>query len=266
MFVVTGAGNGIGREVSLELLRRGARVAAVDLRPESLATTAELASVGHRLSVHTLDLTDREAVVRLPEQVAERHGHLDGLINVAGIIQRFVPFTRVPYEEMARVVDVNLWGTLHATKACLPYLLERPQACLVTISSVGGLLPLPGQTVYGASKAAVRLFTEGLYAELRRTAVAVSVVLPGAVRTEIAANSGVGARYGDEALAPRPRGVPFRALSPARVARAIVDQAVVEGRYRVTVGADAAVLDRLSRLAPQRATELVARKVADLLG
>lgn len=117
----------------------------------------------------------------LPEAVVAHHGHLDGLLNVAGVIQEFVPFAELSPEAMHRVVDVNLWGTVHTTQVCLPHLVERPEACVVNVSSMGGLVPVPGQTLYGASKAAVRLLTEGLYAELRGTAVAVSVAFPGAL-------------------------------------------------------------------------------------
>lgn len=263
VFVVTGAGNGIGREVSLALLERGGRVAAVDLREESLAGLAARARAGERLSLHPLDITDREAVAGLPTQVLEAHGHVDGLLNVAGIIQQFVPFAELSLAQMERVLDVNLWGVVHTCQAFLPYLTARPEACLVNVSSMGGFTPVPGQTMYGASKAAVKLLTEGLYAELRETPVAVTVVLPGAVGTEIAANSGVRSPGGAGAEAQPSR----RKVLPAPdAARRIVDEAVVKGEYRVTVGRDASMLDRISRLAPQRATDLVARKMADLVG
>ena len=263
VFVVTGAGNGIGREVALELLRREARVAAVDLRAEALETTAGLAGAGDRLSLHTLDITDREAVAALPEEVFAHHGHLDGLVNVAGIIQQFVPFVDLGYEEMARVLDVNLWGTIHTTKAVLPHLMERPEACVVNVSSMGGFVPVPGQTLYGASKAAVKLLTEGLYAELRGTPVSVSVVFPGAIGTEITTNSGV-STPGEERARQDQSG--HKTLPPAKAATIIIDRAVGKGDFHVTVGSDAALLDRISRLSPQRATDLIAKRMKDLLG
>lgn len=262
VFVVTGAGNGIGREVALALLERGGRVAAVDLREESLTGLATLARAGERLTLHALDLTDRRAVGALPQQVLAAHGHLDGLVNVAGIIQEFVPFADLSYEQMDRVLDVNLWGVVNTCKAFVPHLLARPEACVVNVSSMGGFAPVPGQTMYGASKAAVKLLTEGLYAELRETPVAVTIVFPGAIATEITANSGVrvpGAASPEEAAT-------HKTLPAPDAARIIVEDAVVKGRYRVTVGRDASMLDRLSRLAPQRATDLVAKQMADLLG
>lgn len=267
-FVVTGGGNGIGREVALGLLERGARVAAVDLKAEGLEQTASLARAGDRLTLHTVDVTDRAAVEALPEQVLAAHGHVDGLLNVAGIIQQFVPFAELSYEEMGRVLDVNLWGVIHTCKALVPHLVQRPEACLVNVSSMGGFAPVPGQTVYGASKAAVKLLTEGLYAELRQTPVAVTVVFPGAIATDITTNSGVsipGAASPEEVEARAAQST-HKTLPAPDAARIIIEQAVEKGVYRLTVGKDATILDKLARMAPQRATDMIAKKMADLLG
>jgi short-subunit dehydrogenase len=258
VFVVTGGGNGIGREVVLGLLSRGGRVAAVDLRPDSLEETARLAGAGERLSTHTVDITDRAAVAALPAGVLAAHGQVDGLLNVAGIIQQFVPFAELSFEEIERVLSVNLWGVLHTTKTFLPLLLERPAACVVNVSSMGGLAPVPGQTIYGASKAAVKLLTEGLYAELMGTNVAVTTVFPGGVGTGIADNSGAaipGVDLDSDLAA--------NLTSPADAGRQIVE-GVEKGSYRVVIGKDARMLDLLTRLVPRRATELVAKKMASL--
>ena len=265
VFVVTGGGNGIGREVVLGLLQRGAAVAAVDLRSEALEQTATLASAGERLTLHTCDISDREAVESLADEVLARHGHVDGLLNVAGIIQKFVPFSELSYEEMERVLSVNLWGTIYTTKTFLPTLLTRPEASIVNVSSMGGFLPVPGQTVYGASKAAVKLLTEGLYSELRETSVAVTIVFPGAIGTQITTNSGVevpGAGKREISAEEAAR----RTTPAPEAAAKIIEQAVEKGEFRVTLGKDAAMLDRMVRIAPQRATDFIARKMADLLG
>jgi NAD(P)-dependent dehydrogenase (short-subunit alcohol dehydrogenase family) len=259
VFVVTGGGNGIGREVVLGLLARGARVAAVDLRPDALAETARLADAGDRLSSHAADITDRTRVEALPDEVVSHHGQVDGLVNVAGIIQQFVPFADLTYEEMERVLNVNLWGVLHTTKSFLPHLGARPQACVVNVSSMGGLAPVPGQTIYGASKAAVKLFTEGLYAELIGSSVTVTTVFPGGVGTGIADNSGaaIPGIDPDSDLAAD-------LTTPQEAGRQII-AGIEKGSYRVVIGRDARMLDKLSRIAPRRTTELVARKMASLL-
>jgi NAD(P)-dependent dehydrogenase (short-subunit alcohol dehydrogenase family) len=263
VFVVTGGGNGIGREVVLGLIARGARVAAVDLSETGLAETARLAGVGEdRLLTYAVNTTDRAAVEKLPGDVAAAFGQVDGVINVAGIVQRFVRVSELGVDEIERVMAVNFWGVVNVTKAFLPTLLARPQASLVNVSSMGALVPVPGQSAYGASKAAVKLLTEGLYAELRGTNVAVTVVFPGGVGTNIMANSGVsmGGRdtQADSAAAAK-------LTTPGSAGRQIIE-AVEKGSYRVRIGGDARMLDRLSRLMPQRATELVANKMKALLG
>lgn len=155
VLVVTGGGAGIGHATVLELLARGARIAAVDLNQEGLNETAALAEAGQKLSLHPVNITDREAVLALPEKVAAAHGPTDGLINIAGIIQPFVHIKDLEFEQIERVMDVNFWGTLNTVKAFLPGLLKRPISSQVNVSSMGAILPVPGQSAYGTSKAAV---------------------------------------------------------------------------------------------------------------
>ncbi|MBO0812077.1 MAG: SDR family NAD(P)-dependent oxidoreductase, partial [Microlunatus sp.] len=127
---------------------------------------------------------------------------------------------------------------------------------------MGALVPVPGQSIYGASKAAVKLLTEGLHAELQSSTVAVTVVFPGGVGTDIAHNSGVSIPGGEQAAAQAP---PTTMTAPAEAGRQIVD-AVRNGTFRVTIGKDARMLDRMSRIAPRRAIEMVARRMKSLLG
>ncbi|WP_460776061.1 SDR family NAD(P)-dependent oxidoreductase [Microbacterium sp. GXF7504] len=259
VFVVTGAGNGIGRELALQLLARGASVAGVDLSEAGLARTADLAGGVPAFSAHPLDITDRAAVERLPEAVLAAHGAIDGLVNVAGIIQKFVKVVDLPYEEIEKVMNVNFWGVVNLCKTFLPHLTVRPAAALVNVSSMGAYAPVPGQAVYGASKAAVTLLTEALYAELLDTPVAVTVVYPGAIGTDIAANSGVAVAGGETADTTA-----MKTTSPVEAARIIV-RAIEKGAFRATIGSDAAAMDKLARLNPKLATELIAKKMGDLL-
>lgn len=262
VFVVTGGGNGIGREVVLALLKRGARVAAVDLNTERLAETTTLAGRdADRLSTHQVNVTDRDAVDKLPQAVIDAHGQIDGLLNVAGIIQQFVHFSELETPEIERVLSVNFWGVVNMVKAFLPYLLKRPQASLVNVSSMGAFIPVPGQTVYGASKAAVKLLTEGLHAELRDTPVQVTVVFPGAVATSITQNSGVRA----PAVAGANENTANQKVLPPNEAAEIIVKGMEKGAYRVLVGRDARVMDWFTRLVPERAMTMIADRMAGLL-
>lgn len=258
--IVTGGGNGIGRQVVLELLRRGAKVAAVDLRAESLAETAELAAAGDRLATFELDITDREAVDALPTQVVDQLGQLDGVVNVAGIIQPFVKLIDLDVATMERVIDVNLWGTINVIKAALPILVERPSAHIANVSSMGGFLPVPGQSLYGASKAAVKLLTEALWTELVETKVGVTAIMPGGVSTDITGNSGV-VMEGQEEMAKDSK-IPI--TTPEDAARQIVD-GIEDDKLHVYVGKDSKAMGLLVRLAPKQAAKLIQKQMKSIL-
>ncbi|WP_349829070.1 SDR family NAD(P)-dependent oxidoreductase [Brevibacterium litoralis] len=218
LFVITGAGNGMARETTLQLLDEGARVAGVDLSAEGLAETAELAGANaSRFSSHSLSITDRAAVEALPAEVEAAHGRpADGLINIAGIIHRFAKVQDLSIEEIEKVMDVNYWGTVYTVKAFLPVLLGRPEALIMNFASMGSLLPVPGQGAYGSSKGVIRLFTDTLYAELDGTNVQVSLVFPGAVATNITANSGVASPGG-----AKPEDAEKSKMKPKKVSEAM---------------------------------------------
>lgn len=261
VFVVTGGGSGMGRELSLGLLVRGARVATIDIRRESLDETRELADAGERLATFVVDVTDRDAVMALPEEVISALGSVDGLINNAGVIQPFVRVADLDVEVIDRVLNVNLYGPIHMVKAFLPHLLERPEAHIANVSSMGGFLPVPGQTIYGASKAAVKLLTEGLYAELLDTNVGVSVIMPGAVRTNITDNSGVSMPE----MSPEDNEKAASRGLTAEEAAAIMLDGIEDDRLHIYVGRDSRMMSLATRVAPRRATHLISKQMKDLL-
>lgn len=260
VMVVTGGGSGIGRQLVMELLSRGARVAAADIRREGLDETAALADAGDDLATFVADVTDREAIEALPGQVIASLGAVDGYVSNAGIIQPFVPLKDLGYDAIERVINVNLYGTIHMAKAFLPHLLERPVAHIANVSSMGGFLPVPGQTVYGASKAGVKLLTEGLYAELLETNVGVSVVMPGAVATNITSNSGVEIPTGDKPVDESR----FPTTSAEDAARIIVD-GIESDDLHIYVGRDSRLMNLASRIAPRKAAHLIYRQMKSLL-
>lgn len=258
--IVTGGGNGIGRQVVLELLRRGARVAAFDVRSDALDETTALAGSGENLSTFVGDITDAVAVDAMVALVVERFGEVDGVVNVAGIIQPFVTFAELDPAVMKRVIDVNLWGTINVLRSTLPHLRARPEAHVTNVSSMGGFLPVPGQTMYGASKAAVKLLSEALWTELRDTNVGVSVVMPGGVGTAIATNSGVempiaGASIEDSKFP----------LTTAEAAAKIIVDGIERSKLHVYVGKDARIMNVLVRVAPKQAAKLIHRQMKSLL-
>ena len=263
IFVVTVAGGGIGSKLVLGLLARGAHVAAVDLKQENLdSLKAKAGQSADRLSLHSLNIADRDGVAVLPDAVIQAHGAIDGIINCAGIIQPFVKVNDLDFDVIERVMNVNFYGTLYMTKAVLPHLLKRPEAHIINVSSMGGFLPVPGQSVYGASKAAVKLLTEGRYAELLDTPVRVSVVFPGATNTHITQNSGVKRpTLANDADAKK---MSSRMLPASEAAKIILD-GVERNKAQIFTGSDSRMMNRLYRVNPIAATKLIAKQMKSLL-
>jgi NAD(P)-dependent dehydrogenase (short-subunit alcohol dehydrogenase family) len=264
VIVVTGAGNGMGRETTLELARRGATIAAIDINQTTLDETVALAGPhGSRISTHLVDVTNLEQVRALPAAVIALHGGIDGLINVAGIIHKFRKVNDLSYDEIHRVMNVNFYGTVHMVKEFLPHLLTRPAAQILNIASMGGYVPVPGQTIYCASKAAIKLFSEGLRAELTGTNVGVSILFPGAIATNISVNSGAATQAEVEAMSKQ--GTTTIKTTPADVAGKLIVGAFEGNPFHAFAGSDAKLMYWWGRLLPEGAANMIQKQMASLL-
>lgn len=262
VILVTGGGSGIGRALVLNLLSRGASVATIDINQAGMDETVQLAGEAKdRLSTYVVDITNLADVEALPEKVIAKHGVIDGVINNAGIIQPFVRVKDLSFDAIHRVMNVNFFGTVNVTKAFLPYLLERPEAHILNMSSMGSYAPVPGQTIYGAAKAAVKLFTEGLNSELMDTNVRVTVIFQGSTNTNIAQNSGI---TGNPGVDSEEAAASFKLMQPEEAAVQIID-AMENDKYQATVGSDAATMWFLSRLAPKFAAKTIFNQMRSLL-
>lgn len=264
VLVVTGAGNGMGREVALELLRRGATVVGLDLKPEWLAETKKLAgSASDRFFEIELNITDRERVLALPNEVKKLAGEPDALINVAGIIQPFVKINELDFNAIDRVMSVNFFGPLNLIKAFLPGLLTRPEAHILNVSSMGSYAPVPGQTLYGASKAAINMLTEGLRSELKETNISLTLVWPGAIGTNISANSGV--NFGSGEMTEEQKKAAARVTAASTAGKMMVD-AIEAKTNRIYIGSDAKTMGNLTRMNQDFAANLIYKNMKSLLG
>lgn len=264
VFVVTGAGNGMGREVALEILRRGGKVAGVDLNGKWLEETKSIAgSSAENFSAHEANLTDRDRVLALPAEIKKNWGQIDGLVNVAGIIQPFVKVNELDFASIDKVMAVNFFGLVNMVKAFLPELLARPEAHLLNVSSMGSYAPVPGQTLYGASKAAVNQLTEGLRSELMETNIGITLVWPGAIGTNISANSGVS--FGSGELTEAQKKAAAKVVAPAEAGKQMVD-AIANNKKRITIGSDASMMRRLVDWNQDFASKLIYKNMKSLLG
>lgn len=256
--VITGAASGIGRALAVNMASRGASLALADNNEAGLAETAEAVTPAcANLRTYSLDVSDREAVYRFADRVAQDFGHVDLVVNNAGVALSET-VENMTYEDFEWVMNINFWGVVYGTKAFLPYLKQAPEGCVVNVSSVFGLIGVPTQAAYNASKFAVRGFTEALRTELAGTAVHAICVHPGGIRTNIARNSRFhtgldGSMDRNRAVADFDR---IARTSPEQAAETIV-QAIRRNRERVLIGTDARVIDWVQRLLPDNYTRLL---------
>jgi NAD(P)-dependent dehydrogenase (short-subunit alcohol dehydrogenase family) len=246
--VVTGAGSGIGRALAYDLARRGAKLAVSDVDATGLAATVkQIRVIGAPVHSTSLDVTDRAAVLAYADEVAAHFGGVNLVFNNAGIAFTG-DISAMSFEQIERVMDVDFWGVVHGTKAFLPHVIASGDGHIVNISSLFGLLAIPGQSAYNAAKFAVRGFTEALRQEMLIAGhnVRVTCVHPGGIKTAIARNGGAVegqdaaklAEYFDAKLAK---------TTPEAAAKSIL-RSVQRNRPRAVVGIDAKVLDVLVRI------------------
>lgn len=253
VFVVTGAGSGIGRALAQALAAKGAVVAACDVNEiTAKETVAALPGGEHR--AFAVDVSDRDAVLGAAADVVTQFGRVDGVINNAGVLGQLAPLSELGWDELEFVIRVDLWGVIHGTKAFLPHLLTRPEASLVNVSSFAGLLGMLGNSAYYAAKFGVRGFTESVRSELRRTNVKVTVVFPGVVKTNLAASAPTYTEEERRKAVENYHSQP--GLSPETAAVRIVG-AIDKGSPRLLLGPDTWFVDKLARLMPARYDHLV---------
>ncbi|HEX3046886.1 MAG TPA: SDR family NAD(P)-dependent oxidoreductase [Bacillota bacterium] len=259
--VLTGAGSGIGRALAYRLSMEKAVLALADIDMEGLQITKQLiqADLGEDSArLYRVDVAQREQVTEFAQKVIRDFGRVDLVINNAGVSSSG-RVHELTYDTLEWTIDINLWGVIHGTKAFLPHLMERPEAGIVNISSVYGLLGIPGQAAYCTSKFAVRGFTESLRQELSGTNIFVTLVFPGGVKTSIAKNSRTDYQI-DEATYQKGLQQFETTLKtqPETAAEAIIS-GIKHKSPRVLIGRDARQIDRLARFCPNSYDKVIAK-------
>ena len=245
--VVTGAGSGIGRALCRELVARGAVVAACDVDHGSAAETVASLDGDNTSHAFRLDVADEASWAELVGTIVDKLPPVDGLINNAGVLGRWVPLEDLRTDELRWVFDVDLWGAVYGTRAFLPHLRQRPEAVLVNVASLAGLLASVGNPAYFSAKFAVNGFSASMRSYLWNSTVRVATVFPGVVRTNLGASDR--SYNDDERAAAIARYNAQPGLTPERAARKIV-RSLERGRTRILVGNDAWLMDKVVRVAP----------------
>jgi len=264
---ITGAGSGIGRALAIELARRGCALALADLDAQRLAETQVLAQAeGAHVTTATLDVADRQALMDWAAQCRAEHGKVNLIFNNAGVaLTSFAETTA--QADFEWLMGINFWGVVHGTQAFMPHLRASGEGHVINISSLFGIMAMPTQSAYNASKFAVRGFTEALRMELDLAGAPVSAtcVHPGGVATNIALAGRVDPVFeresGMHAQARRELGNKMiQVTTPPSAARQIL-AGVERNARRVMVGPDAKLMDLWTRLLGSWYQPLVLRKV-----
>jgi NADP-dependent 3-hydroxy acid dehydrogenase YdfG len=263
---ITGAGSGIGRALSLNLARQGALLAISDVDDAGLAETVDLVKgVGVReVRSDHLDVADRAAFAAYATSVADQFGRVNVVVNNAGVALAG-NLEDLEYADMDWIMGINFWGVLHGTKEFLPHLIASGDGHVVNISSLFGLISMPGQSMYNAAKYAVRGMSEALREEMLVAGhpVGVTVVHPGGIKTAIARNARVSAKE-DKAQTAKLFDEKLAKMTPERAAEIIV-KGVQGNKARVLVGLDAHAVHHFAKLTGSRYQDIVAKAASRVL-
>lgn len=243
--LVTGASSGIGEEIARDLARRGHGVTLVARREEKLQALADELATAHAIRAEVLaaDLADPASRAEVIEAVEERGLTIDVLVNNAGL-STAGPVHRSDVDDELRMVRVDVEAVVDLCSRVLPAMVERGRGAVMNVASVGSFQPLPGQAGYGASKAFVLAYTQGIQGELKGTGVTISALCPGPVRTGFGEAAGLDPAASEAALPS------FMWVEAEEVARAGV-AGLDKGRGVVIPGPANAVAAQFGRIAPR---------------
>lgn len=259
---ITGAGSGMGRTLALSLARSSCHLALSDVNEVGLAETVKLAAAqGVKVTSKRVDVSKRDEVYAWADEVVADHGKCNLIINNAGVAHS-ATLEGTSYEDFEWIMGINFWGVVYGTKAFLPHLRASGEGHVVNLSSLFGLLSVPGNGTYNATKFAVRGFTEALREELEvtRAPVSATCIHPGGIKTNIARSArmhGSVKDLGIDDLVAAQQGFERAFRVTAEEAAETILRGVQRNARRVLIGTDAIALDALQRLLPSGYQRLV---------
>ena len=253
--VITGAGSGLGRSFSLQLYAEGARLALCDVDLPGITETLHITGeTGNRVSLHHVDVADREQMTQFAADVLSLHGGADVLINNAVISLTPLLFDEITNEQFEKVLNINMWGVYNGIRAFLPQMRTRSEASIVNISSLAGLVGLYGYSAYSMSKFAIRGLSEALQSELAGSNVSVLLVHPGGVKTNLIMNAPN--LQNDQREAVHTNFSKYALLSADQTVNKIL-RAVQRKKNRLILGVDAHMVYSIRKLFPGSCPKII---------
>jgi len=248
--VITGGSRGLGLVMARQLARQGARLALIARSREELdEARRQVEELGGKVLTIACNVGVREDIVAAIELILDHYGHIDVLINNAGVIS-VGPLEHMRVEDFRESLDVHFWGPLYTIWTVLPHMRDRGEGRIVNISSLGGKIAVPHLLPYCAGKHALAGLSEGLGHELRKDGILVTTVYPGLMRTGSPPNVDVkGQRDKEYAWFAIGDSLPLLAIDAERAARRILD-ACRRGQPRLIITPQARVLAILNEVAP----------------
>jgi len=268
--VVTGVGSGIGRELVIQLKKQGAKLAINEFDKNKLSETIKLlGGASASLIAQDFDVSDRAAVYDFANKTKAHFGHVDCVINNAGVALGTVTTEDIDYKDFEWIVGINMWGMIYGTKAFLPIIKQQAEGSITNVSSVFGLFGVANNTAYCTTKFAIRGFTESLRMEMHAYSphVVISSVHPGGIKTNIArsAKTPIGAENESELTRQKNIEEVEEAFitTPSQAAKTII-KGIKQKKERILIGSDARKMDKMVRLFPVKYTDMLLKQIKQL--
>ena len=253
--VITGAASGIGEALALACAARGARLLLADIDATGLDRVQQtVQALGAQCHTQVMDTGNEDAIKSLATYAEFTGAGADIVINNAGV-GLLSPVGKLQTADAHWLMNINFWGVVYGCRAFIPQLRQRPDTVLVNISSIFAMVSIPTQSIYCASKAAVRGFSDALREELRGDGVDVLCVHPGGIQTNIVNSARItdATMVADSDQKLRDNFTKLARTSPAQAAMDIIE-AIETRKTRVLIGTDARVMDWMFRLFPARSS------------
>ena len=248
--LITGAASGIGKSLAEEFANEGSILILSDIDVLKLKDFVnELKSNGVDAFAYDVDVSDYKNMIDFSNLVLKEHNFIDVLINNAGI-NLMDTIDNGDIDEFENLMAINFWGVVYGVNVFLPTLIQRDEAYIVNISSILGLMSLPGQAAYNSSKAAVKAYTEALKMELADSSINVSSVHPGGVKTDIAINARIGSNISEETKIKLIKQFDKLSYTTSKSASRNIIKGMKRKKRRIVIGIDAKIADILIRIFP----------------